>query len=111
MIPYFHNVFYFDMFQSVIQMKGFRSLGDGEEVEFESRPSDKGVEATLVVGVSGADCKGSDRRPIARKKFKKIRCVSKGPKEIQNVILLVDFGLDLSHRKLIVLSCVHNTML
>ena len=54
-------------------MKGFRSLGDGEDVEFECRPSDKGVEATLVVGQGGEDCKGSDRRPVARKKFKKIR--------------------------------------
>lgn len=64
--------------QSVIQMKGFRSLGDGEEVEFECRPSDKGVEATLVVGPTGTDCKGSERRPIARKKFKKIRCYNCG---------------------------------
>ena len=59
--------------QSVIQMPGFRSLGEGEEVEFESKPSDKGVEATFVSGTNGADCKGSDRRPLGKKKYKKLR--------------------------------------
>ncbi|WAR08597.1 LN28A-like protein, partial [Mya arenaria] len=46
----------------------------GEEVEFESVPSDKGVEATYVSGPSGQECRGSDRRPMSRKKFRKIRC-------------------------------------
>ena len=64
---------YFVYFQSVIQMPGFRSLGEGEEVEFESKPSDKGVEATFVSGPTGNDCKGSDRRPLGKKKFKKLR--------------------------------------
>ncbi len=54
-------------------MPGFRSLAEGEEVEFESKPSDKGVEATFVSGPSGNDCKGSDRRPLGKKKFKKLR--------------------------------------
>ena len=54
-------------------MPGFRSLGEGEEVEFESKPSDKGVEATFVSGANGADCKGSDRRPLGKKKYKKLR--------------------------------------
>jgi len=53
-------------------MNGFRSLGDNEEVEFECKPSDKGLEATLVTGVQGNECKGSDRRPMS-KKLKKIR--------------------------------------
>ncbi len=64
------------MFQSVIQMPGFRSLGEGEEVEFEAKPSDKGVEATFVSSPGGGDCRGSDRRPLGKKKFKKIRWVS-----------------------------------
>ncbi len=62
--------------QSVIQMPGFRSLGDEEEVEFECKVSDKGLEATMVTGVEGAECKGSNRRPMSKKKFKKIRLVS-----------------------------------
>jgi len=54
-------------------MPGFRSLGDEEEVEFECKVSDKGLEATRVTGVEGSECKGSHRRPIPRKKFKKVR--------------------------------------
>jgi protein lin-28 len=64
--------------QSVIQMEGFRSLGDEEEVEFECKPSDKGMEATVVTGVEGDECKGSHRRPVSKKKFKKIRCYNCG---------------------------------
>jgi protein lin-28 len=64
--------------QSVIQMPGFRSLGDEEEVEFECKVSDKGLEATMVTGVEGAECKGSNRRPMSKKKFKKIRCYNCG---------------------------------
>ena len=54
-------------------MEGFRSLAEGEEIEFESRPSDKGVEATFVCGPGGTPCRGSDRRPVPKRKFKKIR--------------------------------------
>ncbi|XP_049942802.1 protein lin-28 homolog [Schistocerca serialis cubense] len=65
--------------QSVIQMTGFRSLGDDEEVEFECKASDKGLEATLVTGPSGADCCGSHRRPVSKKRFRKIsRCYNCG---------------------------------
>ena len=60
-------------FQSVIHKAGFRSLDDGEECEFESKPSGMGVEATFVAGPGGIECKGSSRRPLSRKKFKKIR--------------------------------------
>ena len=56
-------------------MPGFRSLGDEEEVEFECKVSDKGLEATMVTGVEGVECKGSNRRPMSKKKFKKIRFV------------------------------------
>ncbi|KAK2159784.1 hypothetical protein LSH36_146g01063 [Paralvinella palmiformis] len=64
--------------QTVIQMPGFRSLGEGEAVEFECRPSEKGIEATFVCGPTGSDCRGSDRRPISRKKFRRIRCYNCG---------------------------------
>ncbi|XP_073980265.1 protein lin-28 homolog isoform X2 [Rhodnius prolixus] len=64
--------------QSVIQMTGFRSLGDDEEVEFECKISEKGLEATLVSGPEGADCIGSHRRPQTRKRFRKIRCYNCG---------------------------------
>ncbi|KAL8600127.1 hypothetical protein ACOMHN_060079 [Nucella lapillus] len=58
--------------ETIIYKAGFRSLGEGEEVEFKSKPSEKGIEATFVCGVGGAECRGSDRRPMSRKKFRKI---------------------------------------
>ncbi|XP_070188967.1 protein lin-28 homolog [Littorina saxatilis] len=64
--------------QSIIYKAGFRSLGENEVVEFESKPSDKGIEATFVCGGGGAECRGSDRRPMSRKKFRKIRCYNCG---------------------------------
>ncbi|XP_067674919.1 protein lin-28 homolog isoform X1 [Haliotis asinina] len=70
--------------QSVIKKSGFRSLGEGEIVEFDSKPSDKGMEATLVCGPGGTECRGSDRRPQSRRKFRKIRCYNCG--EISNHI-------------------------
>ena len=62
--------------QTVIQMEGFRSLAEGELVEFEAKPSDKGLEATFVCGPGGADCKGSERRPVGKRKTRKIRLVT-----------------------------------
>ena len=59
-------------------MDGFRSLGDEEEVEFECKSSEKGLEATLVTGVQGDVPKGSHRRPMSKKKVKKIRCFNCG---------------------------------
>ncbi|XP_025829491.1 protein lin-28 homolog [Agrilus planipennis] len=64
--------------QSVIQMQGFRSLGDDEEVDFECKVSDKGLEATRVTGVNGSECRGSHRRPVSKKRFRKIRCYNCG---------------------------------
>ncbi|XP_059473335.1 protein lin-28 homolog [Neocloeon triangulifer] len=64
--------------QSVIQMNGFRSLGDDEEVIFSCKASDKGLEATNVTGVDGGDCHGSHRRPLSKKRFRKIRCYNCG---------------------------------
>jgi len=59
--------------QTVIQMEGFRSLAEGELVEFEAKASDKGLEATFVCGPGGADCSGSERRPVGKRKSRKIR--------------------------------------
>ncbi|XP_059612643.1 protein lin-28 homolog [Phlebotomus argentipes] len=64
--------------QSVIQMAGFRSLGDAEEVEFECKMSDKGLEATRVTGPSLEDCHGSTFRPAARRRYRKMRCYNCG---------------------------------
>ncbi len=61
------------LLQSVITMSGFRSLGDEEVVEFEVKVSEKGLEATVVTGPEGHECKGSHRRPASKKKVKKIR--------------------------------------
>ncbi|CAH1799389.1 unnamed protein product [Owenia fusiformis] len=54
-------------------MTGFRSLGEDEPIEFTCRPSDKGVEATYVCGPEDSECKGSSRRPMSRKKFRRMR--------------------------------------
>ncbi|CAG0923311.1 unnamed protein product [Notodromas monacha] len=59
-------------------MLGFRSLGDDEEIDFECKVSDKGLEATLVQGVDGNDCHGSHRRPMSKKKFRRLRCYNCG---------------------------------
>ncbi|BFZ24865.1 hypothetical protein BsWGS_27904 [Bradybaena similaris] len=64
--------------QTTIFKNGFRSLAEGERVEFESKPSSQGIEATFVCGVGGQECKGSDRRPMSRKKPRKIRCYNCG---------------------------------
>lgn len=64
--------------QTVIQMHGFRSLAEGELVEFEAKSADKGPEATFVCGLGGTDCKGSDRRPAGKRKTRKIRCYNCG---------------------------------
>ena len=51
-------------------MKGFRSLEENEEVEFQYKDSDKGREATGVQGTNEEKiCTGSKRRP--RPKYKR----------------------------------------
>lgn len=54
-------------------MEGFRSLAKGEAVQFEARlsDSDKGIEATLVTGLTDKELQGSTYRP--KKRFRKMR--------------------------------------
>ncbi|XP_059084340.1 protein lin-28 homolog isoform X2 [Tigriopus californicus] len=70
-----HEVF---VHQSALQMTGFRSLGDEEEIEYQATQSDKGLEATAVRAKGGGDCQGSHRRPGAKKKLRKVRCFNCG---------------------------------
>lgn len=60
----------------MIHKTGFRSLEEGEEVEFEYNVSKKGLEAIYVCGPGGSECKGSAKRPLSRKKYRKIRYVA-----------------------------------
>lgn len=53
-------------------MEGFRSLGENEEVEFECEETSKGFEATIVTGLGGNYCVGSQRM-AGRKRTRKIR--------------------------------------
>ena len=47
--------------QSVIKKDGFRSLADGEKVEYFARQTDRGVQATFVCGPAGRNCRGRRR--------------------------------------------------
>ena len=49
--------------QSKLHMEGFRSLKEGEAVEFTFKKSSKGLESVEVTGPEGAACVGSERRP------------------------------------------------
>ena len=44
-------------------MEGFRSLKEGEAVEFTFKKSSKGLESQQVTGPEGNNCVGSERRP------------------------------------------------
>jgi protein lin-28 len=44
-------------------MEGFRSLKEGEAVEFTFKKSAKGLESIRVTGPGGVFCIGSERRP------------------------------------------------
>lgn len=59
--------------QSVLEMPGFRSLDMGEKVEFTCKKSQRGWEATKVVGADENGLKGSSVHPLGAKKQKKIR--------------------------------------
>ncbi|XP_061452941.1 protein lin-28 homolog A isoform X4 [Rhineura floridana] len=49
--------------QSKLHMEGFRSLKEGEAVEFTFKKSCKGLESIRVTGPGGVFCIGSERRP------------------------------------------------
>ncbi|KAI5094459.1 protein lin-28-like B, partial [Silurus meridionalis] len=49
--------------QSKLVMEGFRSLREGEHVEFTFKRSSKGLESLRVTGPGGGPCSGSERRP------------------------------------------------
>ncbi|XP_053311908.1 protein lin-28 homolog A [Spea bombifrons] len=48
--------------QSKLHMEGFRSLKEGESVEFTFKKSSKGLESTHVTGPGGVPCIGSEKR-------------------------------------------------
>lgn len=57
------NGFLFFPLQSKLVMEGFRSLKEGEQVEFTYKKSSKGLESLRVTGPGGGPCAGSERRP------------------------------------------------
>ncbi|XP_062395736.1 protein lin-28 homolog B-like [Sardina pilchardus] len=69
--------------QSKLHMEGFRSLKEGEAVEFSFKKSSKGLESVQVTGPAGAHCVGSERRPkgktvLYKRKPKGDRCYNCG---------------------------------
>ncbi|CAK8687936.1 protein lin-28 homolog [Clavelina lepadiformis] len=56
------------VYQSVIQMSGFRSLGEGEKVTIWYKTSSLGLEAHKVCGADGGNCQGSERKPKRKKR-------------------------------------------
>ncbi|XP_076872651.1 protein lin-28 homolog B isoform X2 [Brachyhypopomus gauderio] len=69
--------------QSKLVMEGFRSLREGEQVEFTFKRSSKGLESLRVTGPGGGPCSGSDRCPKGKapplsRKPKRDRCYNCG---------------------------------
>uniref|UniRef100_A0A8C2HUE5 Protein lin-28 homolog A n=1 Tax=Cyprinus carpio TaxID=7962 RepID=A0A8C2HUE5_CYPCA len=68
--------------QSKLHMEGFRSLKEGEAVEFTFKKSSKGLESLRVTGPGGAHCLGSERRPkgksVQKRRAKGDRCYNCG---------------------------------
>uniref|UniRef100_A0A8C9T8T2 Protein lin-28 homolog A n=1 Tax=Scleropages formosus TaxID=113540 RepID=A0A8C9T8T2_SCLFO len=68
--------------QSKLHMEGFRSLKEGEAVEFTFKKSSKGLESLRVTGPGGAPCLGSERRPkgksMQKRRSKGDRCYNCG---------------------------------
>lgn len=54
-------------------MTGFRSLGEDEIVDFTSKVTEKGVEATLVTGPDEKNLEGSKIRVNSKKRYRKTR--------------------------------------
>lgn len=61
------------MKQSVLDMAGFRSLGENEVVDFISKEMEKGAEATMVTGPNNSGLQGSKSRGKTKKHFRKTR--------------------------------------
>ncbi|XP_052020441.1 protein lin-28 homolog B isoform X2 [Apodemus sylvaticus] len=57
--------------QSKLFMEGFRSLKEGEPVEFTFKKSPKGLESIWVTGPGGSPCLGSERRPKGKTQQKR----------------------------------------
>lgn len=55
-------------YQSKLHMEGFRSLREGEAVDFTFKKSSKGLESAWVTGPDGAACLGCERRPKSSQK-------------------------------------------
>uniref|UniRef100_A0AAY4BKU0 Protein lin-28 homolog A n=1 Tax=Denticeps clupeoides TaxID=299321 RepID=A0AAY4BKU0_9TELE len=66
--------------QSKLHMEGFRSLKEGEAVEFTFKKSSKGLESLRVTGPGGAPCTGSEKRPkgAQKRRSKGDRCYNCG---------------------------------
>ncbi|KAI3358943.1 hypothetical protein L3Q82_014747, partial [Scortum barcoo] len=64
--------------QSKLHMDGFRSLREGEAVEFTFKKSSKGLESVWVTGPNGAPCLGTERKPKSAQKRR-----SKGDRSVQ----------------------------
>ncbi|KAJ7985251.1 hypothetical protein DPEC_G00350140 [Dallia pectoralis] len=68
--------------QSKLHMEGFRSLKEGEVVEFTFKKSAQGLESQRVTGPGGAHCVGSERRPkgksVTKRRSKGDRCYNCG---------------------------------
>ncbi|XP_056236471.1 protein lin-28 homolog A [Seriola aureovittata] len=68
--------------QSKLHMEGFRSLKEGEVVEFTFKKSSKGLESQRVTGPGGIHCLGSERRPkgkkVQKRRSKGDRCYNCG---------------------------------
>eukprot|EP00063_Salmo_salar_P081073 XP_014055908.1 PREDICTED: protein lin-28 homolog A-like isoform X2 [Salmo salar] len=68
--------------QSKLHMEGFRSLKEGEAVEFTFKKSAKGLESQRVTGPEGTHCVGSERRPkgksVQKRRSKGDRCYNCG---------------------------------
>ncbi|KAK6327624.1 protein lin-28 homolog A-like [Coregonus clupeaformis] len=54
--------------QSKLHMEGFRSLKEGEAVEFTFKKSSKGLESVMVTGPGGAQCVGCEKTPKGQQK-------------------------------------------
>lgn len=69
------NVYFGLLKQSVLDMAGFRSLGENEEVDFTSKQMEKGAEATMVTGPNKTSLQGSKSHGKTKKHFRKTRLI------------------------------------